>query len=319
MKSNSVKIYLLIFTINLVNADSVKFGLGSCLDQDYPQPIWNSIEKEELDYFVFLGDNVYGDSPFGNLRKMKRAYDKQKKVLPSFLNELEVYAIWDDHDYGLNDGGSDYKNKIDAEKLFLDFWEIPQNDPRHKRQGIYFSTDKIFFNKKFKLIFLDTRFFRSKLLGEKGGYVSNINDSATILGKNQWQWLEKELNTEFDFLIIFSSIQIIPMDHPYEKWSNFPNDRSKLLGILDKHKDKAILFTGDRHRSGIYKKDGIIEITASSLNKPGSLFTETDKYLIGETYPEENYALFKISKNQIEVQIKNVNGEILNSIDLDYL
>tara|TARA_B100001027_G_scaffold103266_1_gene71045 strand:- start:932 stop:1888 length:957 start_codon:yes stop_codon:yes gene_type:complete len=318
LKSNSVKIYLLIFAINIVNADSVKFGLGSCLDQDYPQPIWNSIEKEELDYFIFLGDNVYGDSPFGNLRKMKRAYDKQKKVLPNFLNDLEVYAIWDDHDYGLNDGGSDYKNKIDAEKLFLDFWEISQNDPRHKREGIYFSTEKIFFDKKFKLIFLDTRFFRSKLSGEKGGYIGNTNDNATILGKNQWQWLEHELNTEFDFLIIFSSIQIIPMDHPYEKWSNFPNERSKLLGVLNKFRDKTILFSGDRHRSGIYKKDGIFEITASSLNKPGSLFNETDKFLIGETYPEANYALFEISGNQIDVQIKNLNGEILNSIGLNY-
>ena len=318
MKNNSVKIYLLIFAINIVNADSVKFGLGSCLDQDYPQPIWNSIEKEKLDYFIFLGDNVYGDSPFGNLKKMKRAYDKQKKVLPSFLNDLEVYAIWDDHDYGLNDGGSDYKNKIDAEKLFLDFWEISQNDPRHKREGIYFSTEKIFFDKKFKLIFLDTRFFRSKLLGEKGGYISNTNDNATILGKNQWLWLENELNTEFDFLIIFSSIQIIPMDHPYEKWSNFPNERTKLLDVLNKFRDKTILFSGDRHRSGIYKKDGIFEITASSLNKPGSLFNETDKFLIGETYPEANYALFEISGNQIEVQIKNINGEILNSIALNY-
>jgi len=318
LKNNSVKIYLLIFAINIANADSVKFGLGSCLDQDYPQPIWNSIEKEELDYFIFLGDNVYGDSPFGNLRKMKRAYDKQKKVLPSFLNDLEVYAIWDDHDYGLNDGGSDYKNKIDAEKLFLDFWEISQNDPRHKREGIYFSTEKIFFDKKFKLIFLDTRFFRSKLLGEKGGYISNTNDNATILGKNQWLWLENELNTEFDFLIIFSSIQIIPMDHPYEKWSNFPKDRSKLLGMLDKHRGKTILFSGDRHRSGMYKKDGIFEITASSLNKPGSLFNETDKFLIGETYPEENYALFEIYENQIDVQIKNLNGENLNSISLNY-
>ena len=318
MKNNSVKICLLIFAINIVNADSVKFGLGSCLDQDYPQPIWNSIEKEELDYFIFLGDNVYGDSPFGNLRKMKRAYDKQKKVLPSFLNDLEVYAIWDDHDYGLNDGGSDYKNKIDAEKLFLDFWEISQNDPRHKREGIYFSTEKIFFDKKFKLIFLDTRFFRSKLLGEKGGYISNTNDNATILGKNQWLWLEDELNTEFDFLIIFSSIQIIPMDHPYEKWSNFPNERSKLLGVLNKFRDKTILFSGDRHRSGIYEKDGIFEITASSLNKPGSLFNETDKFLIGETYPEVNYALFEISGNKIEVQIKNLNGEILNSIGLNH-
>ena len=317
--NNFIKLYLLSsLSLSFINADTTKFGLGSCLDQDYPQPIWEAIEKEDLDYFVFLGDNVYGDLPSGSLRKMVSAYKKQKNNLPEWMKNVEILSIWDDHDYGLNDGGSDYKNKIDAEKLFLDFWEISQNDPRHKREGIYFSTEKIFFDKKFKLIFLDTRFFRSKLLGEKGGYISNTNDNATILGKNQWLWLENELNTEFDFLIIFSSIQIIPMDHPYEKWSNFPKDRSKLLGMLDKHRGKTILFSGDRHRSGIYKKDGIFEITASSLNKPGSLFNETDKFLIGETYPEANYALFEVYENQIEVQIKNSNGEILNSIGLNY-
>lgn len=302
---------------NIKDPNVYSIGFGSCLTQERSMPIFNSIKAEDYDLFLMLGDNVYGDSEREDLLELREAYDMQRQNFDSFNFDFPFEAIWDDHDYGLNDGGSDYKNKIDAEKLFLDFWEIPQNDPRHKREGIYFSTDKIFFDKKFKLIFLDTRFFRSKLLGEKGGYISNTEDSATILGKNQWLWLEDELNTEFDFLIIFSSIQIIPVDHPYEKWYNFPNDRNRLLGFLDKYRNKTILFSGDRHRSGIYKKDGIIEITASSLNKPGSLFFETDKFLIGETYPEENYALFKIFKNKIEVQIKNLNGEILNSIDQD--
>ena len=108
MKNNISKIFFLFFiffNINLVQANSIKLGLGSCLDQDYPQPIWESIKKENLNYFIFLGDNVYGDSYFGNLRKMKKAYEKQEKVLPNFLNQLQIYAIWDDHDFGVNDGG----------------------------------------------------------------------------------------------------------------------------------------------------------------------------------------------------------------------
>ena len=313
-----IKIYFLIFTINIVYADPIKFGIGSCLDQDYPQPIWEAIGKERLDYFIFLGDNVYGDSPFGNLRKMKRAYDKQKAVLPNFLNQLEVYAIWDDHDYGLNDGGSDYKNKIDAEKLFLDFWEIPQNDPRHKREGIYFSTNKIFFDKKFKLIFLDTRFFRSKLLGPKGNYEQNLNPSATILGEKQWKWLEGELKSNFDFLIIFSSIQIIAENHGFEKWNNFPKEKNRLLNLIDDYHYKTILFSGDRHRAGIYRQNKILEITSSSMNKPGSFFFESDNFLIGETYPQENYTVLEISENILNVKIKDIEGNILNSTNIEY-
>tara|TARA_B100000941_G_C28497072_1_gene551630 strand:- start:81 stop:1034 length:954 start_codon:yes stop_codon:yes gene_type:complete len=310
------KFYLVLFVFfsNFLISDEIKIGIGSCLDQDFPQPIWQPIEEENLDYFIFLGDNVYGDSIFENLYKMKRAYSKQEKLLPDFLDQTDIFAIWDDHDYGKNDGGSDYKYKKLAENLFLDFWNVPINDVRRSREGIYFSENKVFFNKKYKLIFLDTRYFRSQLKGKKGSYQKNNDESSTILGKEQWTWLEKELNSNFDYLFIFSSIQIIPEDHGFEKWSNFPNDRTKLLKILEKYKDRTILFSGDRHRSGIYKRNGIIEITSSSMNKPGSSFFETDKYLIGETYPQENYSVLKILNDDISIDIKDKYGEILNSI-----
>ena len=312
------KFYLVLFVFfsNFLISDEIKIGIGSCLDQDFPQPIWQPIEEENLDYFIFLGDNVYGDSIFENLYKMKRAYSKQEKLLPDFLDQTDIFAIWDDHDYGKNDGGSDYKYKKLAENLFLDFWNVPINDVRRSREGIYFSENKVFFNKKYKLIFLDTRYFRSQLKGKKGSYQKNNDESSTILGKEQWTWLEKELNSNFDYLFIFSSIQIIPEDHGFEKWSNFPHDRTKLLKILDKYKDRTILFSGDRHRSGIYKRNGIIEITSSSMNKPGSSFFETDKYLIGETYPQENYSVLKILNDDINIDIKDKHGEILNSISL---
>ena len=310
------KFYLVLFVFfsNFLISDEIKIGIGSCLDQDFPQPIWQPIEEENLDYFIFLGDNVYGDSIFENLYKMKRAYSKQEKLLPDFLDQTDIFAIWDDHDYGKNDGGSDYKYKKLAENLFLDFWNVPIDDVRRSREGIYFSENKVFFNRKYKLIFLDTRYFRSQLKGKKGSYQKNNDESSTILGKEQWTWLEKELNSNFDYLFIFSSIQIIPEDHGFEKWSNFPNDRTKLLKILEKYKDRTILFSGDRHRSGIYKRNGIIEITSSSMNKPGSSFFETDKYLIGETYPQENYSVLKILNDDISIDIKDKYGEILNSI-----
>ena len=309
---------LLISSTNFIYADSIKIGLGSCLDQDYPQPIWQSIKKEDLNYFIFLGDNVYGDTRCGSLRKMKSAYDKQKKVLPDFLNDISIFSIWDDHDFGINDGGADYRFKRRAQELYLDFWEITKDDDRSNREGIYFSKNEIFFDKKFKFIFLDTRFFRSKLKGKKSNYIENIEPDATILGNAQWTWLENELKSDFDFLFIFSSIQIIAKDHRFEKWSNFPNERAKLFELLEQFNDKTILFSGDRHRAGIYRKNGIIEVTSSSMNKPGSSFNETDSYLIGKTYPQENYGVLEILENTIHIKIKDIKGKTLNSIEKSY-
>ena len=309
---------LLISSSNFIYAESIKIGLGSCLDQDYPQPIWQSIKKEDLNYFIFLGDNVYGDTRYGSLRKMKSAYDKQKKVLPDFLNDISIFSIWDDHDFGINDGGADYRFKRRAQELYLDFWEITKDDDRSNREGIYFSKNEIFFDKKFKFIFLDTRFFRSKLKGKKSNYIENIEPDATILGNAQWTWLENELKSDFDFLFIFSSIQIIAKDHRFEKWSNFPNERAKLFELLEQFNDKTILFSGDRHRAGIYRKNGIIEVTSSSMNKPGSSFSETDSYLIGKTYPQENYGVLEILENTIHIKIKDIKGNTLNSIEKSY-
>ena len=309
---------LLISSSNFIYAESIKIGLGSCLDQDYPQPIWQSIKKEDLNYFIFLGDNVYGDTRYGSLRKMKSAYDKQKKVLPDFLNDISILSIWDDHDFGINDGGADYRFKRRAQELYLDFWEITKDDDRSNREGIYFSKNEIFFDKKFKFIFLDTRFFRSKLKGKKSNYIENIEPDATILGNAQWTWLENELKSDFDFLLIFSSIQIIAKDHRFEKWSNFPNERAKLFELLDQFNDKTILFSGDRHRAGIYRKNGIIEVTSSSMNKPGSSFNETDSYLIGKTYPQENYGVIEILENTIHIKIKDIKGNTLNAIEKSY-
>ena len=83
------------------------------------------------------------------------------------MNEKEILAIWDDHDFGLNDGGGDYPFKNDAEKMFLNFWGISHNDPRSNRDGIYFKQTKEIEGVNVEIIGLDTRFFRSKLKGKK--------------------------------------------------------------------------------------------------------------------------------------------------------
>ena len=317
--NNFIKLYLLSsLSLSFINADTTKFGLGSCLDQDYPQPIWKAIEKEDLDYFVFLGDNVYGDLPSGSLRKMVSAYNKQKNNFPEWMKNVEILPIWDDHDYGLNDAGSEYPLKRQSQEIYLNFWGIPLDDDRLNRDGIYFSEEKIILGKVFKLIFLDTRFFRSKLKGPKGKYIENLDPDATILGNSQWNWLESELKDQFDFLMIFSSIQIIAEDHPYEKWNNFPHEKEKLFNMLNKYNDKTLFVLGDRHRGGIYKESGIYEITASSLNKPGSNFDETDTNLIGKTYNQENYGSLEVSENKINVLLKDVNGKTLNIVSLKY-
>ena len=316
-------ILITIISSNLimpVNVYAYKYGLGSCLDQDFEQPIWSSIKDENVDGFIFLGDNVYGDQPSGTLSKMKTAYEIQKIKLPSWLmdNEKEIVAIWDDHDYGLNDGGADYKLKKEAQKMFLNFWNISHSDPRSIREGTYFKKTKNIDGTEVEIIGLDTRYFRSKLLRKRNAYKPNMQPEATILGQKQWKWLESSMNqTTASIIVILSSIQILATEHPYEKWANFPLERKRLLNLISLvSNDKTIVaVSGDRHRAGIYRNNHFIEITASSLNKPGSKDSETDKLLIDKIFPEINYGILDIEpkKNKITVSIHNRDGLVLNS------
>ena len=54
------------------------------------------------------------------------------------------------------------------------------------------------------------------------------------------------------------------------------------------------------------------------MNKPGSSFVETDKYLIGETYPQENFVYMEVFEKTIYVGIKDMYGNTLNSISVNY-
>ena len=329
MKKFSLKILYLTFLLILSPfglaegySDSLKIGFGSCIDETKPQPIWKTVEKENLNDFFFMGDNVYGDMDSGELSNMGPAYAKQKENFPNWLQNLKPLAIWDDHDYGLNDGGSEYTLKKEAQKLFLDFWNIDIKDERHKREGIYFSESRQIKDKKILLIGLDTRYFRSPLEGEKRNYQSTSDISKTILGKEQWQWLERTFQNEADIIILVSSIQILATNHGFEKWSNFPHEKKRLLSLIREFQKPVVLVSGDRHKAGIYKQENLYELTSSSLNKPlprwlVAVWDETDPLLLGKMHYDMNYGLINIDSGSISIDLKDEKGNVLESVEFD--
>ncbi|MDC0873040.1 alkaline phosphatase D family protein [Gammaproteobacteria bacterium] len=319
-------LFISIFSLHLVcisfslSSDELRIGLGSCIHQDEPQPIWNSIKKDNLDGFIFLGDNVYGDSPSLKLNKMARAYTKQKDNFPNWLMEKEILAIWDDHDYGKNDGGSEYKLKKEAQQLFLKFWNIPPDDIRHSREGIYFDTIKEVGNLKIHFIGLDTRYFRSELKVSKSIYKDNTDKNATVLGKSQWEWLTNVLEKDSDLVVMLTSIQLLATEHRFEKWSNFSLERKKLIDLIESLSKQVMVISGDRHRGGIYKYNNIYELTSSSMNRPVKGF-ETDNLLIGKTHYEENYGIITINTETsiIKLDLKDKKGLMLESVTIPLL
>jgi len=307
---------LLLTTFSIHSQETYKIALGSCLHQDHPAPIWDAVKDNNIDSFFFLGDNIYGDVPSGLPWKLKRSYDKQKKVLPSWLMSKQIHVIWDDHDYGKNDGGGSYRFKEYAQDLYIDFWEIPDDDPRANREGIYYQQLQNINGLRVLFVGLDTRYFRSNIEEKDDVYLPNLEPDATFLGDKQWEWLTDTLKQEHDLLIMASSIQVLATEHRFEKWSNIPSERNKLLTLLESLDSRVIVVSGDRHRAGLYQYNDITEITASSLNRP-TYSEETDSLLLGKTYTENNFGLISIEKDIVEISVINVDNKTLESIILE--
>ena len=325
-------LFLYLISVNLYSTQEIlTLGFGSCLHQDRSMAILKTIEKKELDLFMFIGDNVYGDQKDGELDKLIRTYKQQYNNLENFLKNVSTEFIWDDHDFGLNDGGSDYRYKDRAKELFLETWKIRSQDPRRLRDGLYF--DKMIEKNGLKvhLIFLDNRTFKSewKLTDEfnkegKERYVKDFDPDKTLLGKKQWQWLKEKLNEDSDIKIILSSLQILSLGHGWESWDKLPLERERLFNLIDESNvSNLFILSGDRHRGGFYRyktddNNDIYEFTSSSLNLPIPFNTEEKGPLrIGSTYRKANFGVIRIFEDRVVMELTSNKGKVVNSLKVE--
>jgi len=325
-------LFLYLISVNLYSTQEIlTLGFGSCLHQDRSMAILKTIEKKELDLFMFIGDNVYGDQKDGELDKLIRTYKQQYNNLEDFLKNVSTEFIWDDHDFGLNDGGSNYRHKDRAKELFLETWKIPSQDSRRLRDGLYF--DKMIKTNGLKvhLIFLDNRSFKSewKLTDEfnkegKERYVKDFDPDKTLLGKKQWQWLKEKLNEDSDIKIILSSLQILSLGHGWESWDKLPLERERFFNLIDESKvSNLFILSGDRHRGGFYRyktddNNDIYEFTSSSLNLPIPFNTEEKGPLrIGSTYRKANFGVVRIFEDKVVMELTSNKGKVVNSLKVE--
>ena len=84
--------------------------------------MYQAILGEKPNVFVFLGDNIYGDTEDMNVLQKKYNELGAIKGYQQLCKQSKVIATWDDHDYGINDGGNTYSMRKESEKIFLDFF-----------------------------------------------------------------------------------------------------------------------------------------------------------------------------------------------------
>jgi alkaline phosphatase D len=296
-----------------------RIAFGSCNRQDAPQPLWKPILADRPDLWIWMGDNIYGDSPMMDTLHAK--YSRQNAVVDYQVLKAStpIIGVWDDHDYGINDGGKYFVQKKESRDLMFDFLDVPQGAAERKREGGYAAHTYGEGEQQVKVILLDGRYFRDTLARVDRVYQNNT--TGQILGDAQWKWLEKELKTstaKVNFIV--SGIQFLPTEHAYEKWANFPQEREKLLNLIaNSGVQNPILLSGDRHIAEIMKlvdsrfPKGIYEVTSSGLTHTWSGIAEEKNSLrVSALVAKLNYGLasFDWTKDEVLIEIKGENGSV---------
>ena len=156
--------------------------------------MWPEINAESPDLFVWTGDVIYGDTSDMNVLKQKYDIQKNRPEYQKLISNVPVLGIWDDHDYGVNDGGKHFKQKRESKEVFLDFLDYPIDHPVRAHEGMYHNEIIGEGENTINLIFLDTRYFRDTLAADTlTGHRYLINPDGDILGNAQWNWLEEVL------------------------------------------------------------------------------------------------------------------------------
>ena len=283
--------------------------------------IFITMAKEKSAFMLWLGDNWYTKEVdfYSDWGLWYRAqYDRKMPVLQNFLKAMPHIAMWDDHDYGPDNSGSNFILKETSRTVFKNYWCNPsygEND-----QGIYtkYSYSDV------DIFLCDDRWWRS--VDEWRDSVNGQpNPEKIMLGAQQLKWLKNSLlYSDATFKIIMIGSQVLNQISRAVDFPDFPIEYNELMKFLGEYKIPGILFlTGDRHHSEIIKLERpgnytLYDITVSPLTSriskvTGREIAHPERVLpVIETY---NYARFSFNgaekKRELRIEFLGTTGEKL--------
>lgn len=300
---------LCIFALSLTasSQSELKLAFGSCSKVTSDQHLWNEIADYAPDMWIWLGDNIYADTE--DMDKMKAKYDKQDQIrgYADLKTKTMIAGIWDDHDYGLNDGGKEYPKKKESRDLLFEFIDLPKDHEAWDREGAYHDHTIKKGDLTVDILITDGRYFKEVTERKDGVYASDPD--AELLGEEQWKWLVKKMhNSKADLIILVSGIQIIPDEHRFEKWANHPTDRNRLFGLIADIETPVIALSGDRHRGEIMQhiigeEQYLLEITSSSLTHTYAKDGEPNRFRQGPLVIVDNFGGLWIKKSENGIKV----------------
>ncbi len=239
-------------------------GQERCRQGESGYPIFDVMRREKPDFFLFLGDTIYSDSPCPSPPnepgaetvakslpeyRARHQYQRGAAALRRLLESVPVYVIWDDHEVRDNFAGSHEGLMTTGRQALREYWPIRTNqvDPQRLYRSIRYGAD-------LELFILDTRQYRSSNAEPDG-------PGKTMLGEAQLGWLLKGLAASTaTWKMVATSVPLsIPKPGPHTRpgfdgWNGGPDgtgferERQVLAdAIVAKKLTNVVWLSGDVH------------------------------------------------------------------------
>lgn len=256
----------------------LRVAVISCQNDHFQKDfkIWDTLISKNPEYLLMIGDNVYADVTSDNAIQatnpeiLWKRYVDTRLSLPIYFEQklIPVHALWDDHDYGINDGNAKFSYKKESQEIFEAFFaQELSDDDWYKGFGVGGMLSLGDFN----LYFLDGRSFRS-----------DTSDGAH-LGLDQTAWFISKLREEATPSFVIKGDQFFGGYHKFESFEgSHPNDFQQFVGELKKINTPFIFLSGDRHMSEI------MQFPRGMFGKPS--FEITSSPIHAKVFPERNDA-----------------------------
>lgn len=256
------------------------FALVSCMcdDRKFEQvidPMWRRLQEQGVDFLVLCGDEVYVDSFEFVERQKATEFDLWQRYVDA-LKRLPLYhwrrltpmfAVWDDHDYGTNDGDRDFVSKDQALRLFRALFGGPALAGTWEAGPYGCSSTLKAFGQRF--FFMDDRTFRQPNKNQQA------SEAYGHWGKEQHDWLVGRLASEKTPAWIVNGNQFfngvsLTFKEAFEQ--NHSPEFVTLVDQLSAIEAPVVFASGDVHLSEIMRipKERLgyetFEVTSSSMH-----------------------------------------------------
>ena len=300
----------------------LRFAVGSCNfvnDPTYDRQgtpygggyrIFDEIRRKDPHFMMWLGDNLYfREADWYTETGINYRYSQMRArpELQPLLGSTANYAIWDDHDYGPNDGDRTFREKEASLNAFQRFWGNPSAGV-DGMPGVTTSFER----EDCQFFLLDNRYHRTP---------NGIKTSEpTILGKAQLDWLiESLVSSTATFKFVCVGGQVISNLNKFETYFHIaPNERQYLLDAIIKNRIKNVIFlTGDMQSSelSVYSKEGIriYDMTVSPLTaKPYQPENGNGFRVRGTGFGDRSFGLVEVygleGRRKAKLMLYDLNG-----------